>query len=270
MKTFGIVNITEDSFSDGGRYLEPSAAIGHARKLVDDGADVVDLGAASSNPDAQPVPPDLEVARLVPVVAALKQDGAEISIDTFSQEVQRWALAQAVDYLNDIRGFPDAEFYPELAASRTKLVVMHSVRERGPATRVPVPPDGIFDRCIRFFQSRLSALINAGIDRRRLILDPGMGFFLSSDPEASLTMLRRLPDLKRAFGLPILVSVSRKSFLRELTGTPPEEAGPASLAAELFSHLQGADCIRTHEARSLRDVLTIWRALSRETDGNVP
>src|SRR5689334_19963035 len=120
---FGIVNITEDSFSDGGRYLAPDAAIAHARELVRDGADVIDLGATSSNPDAKPVTSEEEIARLTPVVDALKTDGISLSIDTFAPDVQRWALAQEVEYLNDVRGFPDAELYPLLAESHAKLVV---------------------------------------------------------------------------------------------------------------------------------------------------
>ena len=113
----GIVNITEDSFSDGGRYLKTIAAIAHARELAAAGAGVLDLGAASSNVDSAPVPPDVEIARLAPVVAALKADGRAVSIDSFATPVQRWALSAGVDYLNDIQGFADPELYPDLALS---------------------------------------------------------------------------------------------------------------------------------------------------------
>src|SRR5689334_5474394 len=119
----GILNITEDSFSDGGRYLEPEAATAHGRKLLSEGADVIDLGAASSNPDAKTIPAEVEIARLAPVVDALNRDGAKISIDTFAPEVQRWALAQRVEYLNDVRGFPNPDIYPLLANSEAKLIV---------------------------------------------------------------------------------------------------------------------------------------------------
>ena len=268
MKIFGIVNITEDSFSDGGRYLAPEAAIAHARKLAGHGADVVDLGAASSNPDSRPVEPKVEIARLAPVIEALKRDGIALSVDTFAPEVQHWALAQGADYLNDIQGFPDAEIYPALANSPAKLIVMHSVQGRGPATRIRVPPETLMDRVLKFFDSRIAALTRAGVDRQRLILDPGMGLFLGTDNDASFTVLRGIADLKRAFGLPVFISVSRKSFLRRLTGRSPDQSGSASLAAELFAVLQGADYIRTHEAGPLKDALTIWRELTRETVGN--
>jgi dihydropteroate synthase type 2 len=267
---FGIVNITEDSFSDGGRYLAPEAAIAHARKLVSDGADAVDLGAASSNPDAVPVPPEVEIARLAPVMEALRRDGISVSVDTFAPDVQRWAIGQSIDYLNDVRGFPDAEIYPALADSRAKLIVMHSVQERGPATRVLVPPDTLMDRILAFFDARIAALMDAGISRERLILDPGMGLFLGTDKNASFTVLRGIPEIKRAFGLPVLISVSRKSFLRRLTGRAPLESGAASLAAELFAARRGADCIRTHEPAPLKDALTVWRAIDPETVGNLP
>jgi dihydropteroate synthase type 2 len=257
----GILNITEDSFSDGAKYLEPAAAIAHGRELLADGADILDLGAASSNPDSKGVPAVVEIARLTPVVAALKAH--QLSIDSFSPQVQRWALAQGVAYINDIQGFPDPALYPELAASPARLIVMHSVQERGAATRVDVPPDEIMDRLARFFEARLSALERAGIARTRIILDPGMGFFLGTNPETSLTVLRRLPELRTRFDLPLLVSVSRKSFLRRLTGRNAHASGGVSLAAELFAIRQGADYIRTHAPGALADALKLEKALQR-------
>ena len=255
----GILNITDDSFFDGGKYLEPAAAIAQAHALAADGAAVLDIGAASSNPDSKGVAPDIEIARLQSVLPSL--GGISLSIDTFSPDVQRWALAQGVAYLNDIQGFPDASLYPALAASTAKLIVMHSVQERGAATRVDVPPHDIMERLFHFFGGRLAALEAAGVARGRLILDPGMGFFLGTDPETSVTVLRRLGDLKRHFGLPLLVSVSRKSFLRRLTGRDAAGAGAVSLAAELFAIRQGADYIRTHAPGPLKDALLLEKTL---------
>ncbi len=255
----GILNITDDSFFDGGKYLEPEAAIAQAKALMADGADVLDIGAASSNPDSEGVAPDLEISRLESVLPAL--GGMPLSIDTFSPAVQRWALDRNVAYLNDIQGFPDPALYPALAASPAKLIIMHSVQERGAATRVHVPANEIMDRITRFFDSRLAALEAAGVSRSRLILDPGMGFFLGSEPEASFTVLRRLHELRRRFALPLLVSVSRKSFLRRLTGRSAEASGPVSLAAELYAVRQGADYIRTHAPGPLRDALLLAKTL---------
>jgi len=266
MLVLGILNVTEDSFSDGGKYLAPDAALARARTLAKD-ADVLDIGGASSHPDAKPVAPDVEVARLQSVIPALKKEGVKISVDTFSPPVQRWALEQNVDYLNDIQGFPDPSLYPALTASRAKLIVMHSVAGRGPATRADIPHSEIFARVCEFFDSRISALTGAGIARERLILDPGMGFFLGAGPENSLTVLRRLPELKSRYGLPVLVSVSRKSFLRKITGRTAVESGPASLSAELFAVHQGADYIRTHEPGALKDALAVAAALASRTPG---
>jgi dihydropteroate synthase type 2 len=257
---FGILNITDDSFFDGGKYLEPEAAIAQGRALIAQGADVLDIGAASSNPDSRGVSPDVEIARLQSVLPAL--GGIPLSIDTFSLPVQGWVLAQGVAYLNDIEGFANPELYPLLAASNAKLIVMHSVQARGTATRVHVPAGEIMDRIAHFFDARLQALTSACIARDRLILDPGMGFFLGTDPECSFAVLRRLPELKARYGLPLLVSVSRKSFLRRITGKTAAEAGPASLAAELFAVRQGAVYIRTHAPSALRDGLLLEKAVA--------
>jgi dihydropteroate synthase type 2 len=266
VKLLGIVNITEDSFSDGGRYFAHDAALAHARALSSNGADILDLGAAASNPDAKSVSADVEIARLAPIVAAMKTAGAAISVDSFSPTVQRWALQQRVDFINDIAGFPDAALYPALAASNVNLIVMHSVQGGPSSLRVTVPPNEIMDRVLRFFDARLAELQRAGVARERIVVDPGMGFFLGTDPEASYEVLRGIGRLRATFGLPVLVSLSRKSFLRRLTGRAPRESGPAGLAAELFAARQGADFIRTHDPGALRDGLTVQAAL----DGSSP
>ncbi len=264
---FGILNITEDSFSDGGRYLDTGAAIAHARALVAGGAAVVDLGAAASNIDARPVGPAEEIRRLNPVIAALAADGTPVSVDSFVPEVQRFAIARGVDFLNDIQGFPDPTLYPELAAAKCRLVVMHAVQGRGRAQRLELSADAVWDRIREFFTGRIAALEHAGIARERLILDPGMGFFLSSRPEASLRVLNGIDRLKDEFALPVLVSVSRKSFLRALTGrAAAAELGAATLTAELFAAEKGADYIRTHDPAALSDGLKIIAALGAEAE----
>jgi dihydropteroate synthase len=262
---FGIVNITEDSFSDGGRYLDPSDAIAQARTLVAAGAQVIDLGAAASNVDARPVSAAEEIRRLEPVIAALAAEGTQISVDSFLPEVQRFAVSRGVAFLNDIQGFPDPAFYHELAGARCRLVVMHAVQGRGRAQRVELAADQVWDRIHDFFGGRLAALERGGITRERLILDPGMGFFLSSRPEASLRVLAGLGRLKRDFGLPVLVSVSRKSFLRTITGRASTlEIGAATLAAEIYAAEIGADFIRTHDPGALADALKVMAALRSE------
>lgn len=262
---FGILNITADSFSDGGAFLDPAAALTQARRLHEGGADVVDIGAAASNIGAEPVAADEEIRRLDPVVAALGEAGIPVSIDSFAPDVQRFALSRGVAYLNDIHGFAEPALYPALASSSCRLVVMHAVSARGRAEPVELSADEAMRRIDGFFAARLAVLEAAGIARERLIVDPGMGFFLSSRPEASLRVLARVAGLKRRFGLPVMVSVSRKSFLGGVVGrSDPRERGAATLAAELFAAMEGVDYIRTHDPAALSDGLKVLAALRGE------
>jgi dihydropteroate synthase type 2 len=208
----------------------------------------------------------VEIARLAAVIPALRQKGLSLSIDSFAPQVQRWALGQGVDYLNDIHGFPDAALCPDLAASNARLIVMHMVQAQGVAVRTDVPSDQIFDCVTAFFDARIAALQKAGIAKERLIMDPGMGQFVGADGENSLILLRRLPELRARYGLPLLVSVSRKGFLRKIVNRPAAESWAASLTAELFAASQGADYIRTHAPGPLADGLKLLKALGKAKD----
>lgn len=257
----GVVNITEDSFSDGGRYLYCEDATRYALELVDAGADVIELGPASTHPSAKSVSASEEIRRVAGVLPELQKHEVTIAIDSFQPDTQRYSIAQGVEYLNDTTGFPHPEIYAELADASSKLVVMHSILRDGRGTREVQAPLGVLASIYAFFETRLPALESAGISRSRIIIDPGMGFFLGGNPEPSLLVLRELRRLKAAFGLPVLVSVSRKSFLGAITGREVHERGAASLAAEIFCALQGADYIRTHDVRSLRDALKVMNAI---------
>ena len=260
----GIVNLSGDSFSDGGRLTGTSAAVAHALSLVTDGAALIDLGPAASNPDAVPVSAAEEMRRLDPVLDDLLPRDVPISVDSWQVETQRYALARGVACLNDIRGFPEPSLYEELARARCQLVVMHAV-QRGPtATREIVDPHGLLERVASFLAERVAALESAGVSRDRIILDPGMGYFLGGAAEASLAVLRALGELKARFGLPIWISVSRKSFLGALTGRAVAERGPATLAAELWAVARGVDYVRTHDVRALCDAIAVVRALEGE------
>ncbi len=260
-----ILNITRDSFSDGGRFLAPEAAIAHADALAEAGADWIELGPASSNPDAARVAPEAQIARLAPVLDAIGDRGLSISVDATESRVLEFALdSGSVDMLNDIRGFPDTRLYGRLADTNARLVVVHSLLERDRATRDEASPDAVLESIERFFDARLRALVTAGIAESRLIVDPGMGFFLGSDPRASTAVLKRIPSLRERFGRPVLVSVSRKSFLRAITGRGVDEIGAATLAAELEAARLGADYLRTHDPGALRDALRVLNALDLE------
>ena len=260
----GIVNLAEDSFSDGGRYLDPRAAIVHTHRLRAEGADAIELGPAASHPGSVPVTAAEEQRRLAPVLEQLAADGIPVWVDSFRPETQRFALSAGVPCLNDIHGFGDPDTYPALAASGCQLIVMHAVQATGPATRVVTDPAAVWDGTRRFFARRLAALREAGISEDRLIIDPGLGYFLGSTPGPSLKALGGIRELKAAFGVPVLVSPSRKSFLHALTGRDVTRSGPATLAAEIFAAWQGADYIRTHDVAAARDAFTVLAAIASE------
>ena len=258
---FGIVNVTRDSFSDGGLFLDPRAAIEHALGLVEDGADVIDIGAASSHPEAEPVAVDEEIRRLTPVVGELVRRGIAVSVDSWQREVQRFAVAAGAAWLNDIRGFAEPAHHRELAASNARLIVMHSASGGTRATRGATQAEQVWSGILAFFDARIAQLEAAGVRRERLVVDPGMGLFLGADPGPSIVVLRRLAQLRERYDLPVFVSVSRKSVVGRLAGRPVGQREAASLAAELFAVEHGAALIRTHEPRLLRDALAVLEAL---------
>lgn len=264
----GIVNITEDSFSDGGRYLDPAAALAHARQLRADGADIIELGPAASHPDSVPVSATAEVRRLAPVLEQLAADEIPVAVDSFRPRTQRFAISAGAAFLNDIQGFADPAMYPVLAASECRLTLMHSVQAVGPATRAVTDPAVVWAGITRFFTRRLAALEAHGIGKDRVIIDPGLGYFLGTTPEPSLAALAGLRELKDTFGVPVLISPSRKSFLRALCGKDVTQSGPATLAAEIFAAWQGADYIRTHDVAATRDALTVLAAITRQARGS--
>lgn len=258
---FGIVNVTADSFSDGGRFLATDAAIAHGEQLLQDGAAVLDLGAESTSADAEDVPAEVEIERLTPVVQALQRRGAQISIDTSKPAVMRAMLDLGVEWINDVAGMRDPAAIAAVAASRARVVVMFS-RSQGPrAERAAGDPATVVAEARTFLQQRAEALFAAGVGRERVVLDPGMGLFLGAGADNSLAVLRGLPSLGD-LGLPLLVSVSRKGFLGELTGRPVGERGAATLAAELWAVAHGAQAVRTHDVRALRDALAVQQALA--------
>lgn len=260
-RVLGILNVTPDSFSDGGKFLEPKAAIAHARVLMEH-ADGLDIGAASSHPDSPVVGALGELKRLAPVLDVLRQTDIPFSIDTFEPEVQRWACAQGARWVNDIHGFPHDETRRFLADQDVGLIAMFAVQQRGNATRVATDATTIVQRVTDFFDERIADLERCGVDRSRIVVDPGMGFFLGAGPEPSLAVLHAIPRLRERYGLPVLVSVSRKSFLRRLTDATVQTMGPATLAAELAAAQLGVDWLRTHDPQALRMALTVHNAIA--------
>jgi dihydropteroate synthase type 2 len=259
----GIVNLTEDSFSDG----DPDPAVGIARgeQLLRDGADWLDLGAESSNPSGAGVPAAVEIERLMPVIRHFA-GRVPLSVDTVKPDVMQAALAAGVSAINDVSGGADPEAAAVMRRAPQALWVLMHARNRGPrAETVERPVDGIVAEIVEFFEERIARL---GVDRARIVLDPGMGFFLGGTPAPSLAVLRGLRRIA-AIG-PLYVCVSRKSFLGTLTGRVVADRGAATLAAELWAAREGARWIRTHDVRALRDALTVEAAIRGSDPGASP
>ncbi len=255
-KIFGVLNLTEDSFFDGACYFNKEKAIKQGLKLIAQGAGVLDIGAASSHPTSKRVTAQQEIKRLEWVLGFFKKTKIKISIDSCLPEVQLYAIRQGVDFLNDICGFSHPEIYEKLAASSCKLVLMHSVQRASKADRRIASCD-IVAQIQDFFGSRLEVLTKAGIARERIILDTGLGFFLSLDPEISFEVLQNIQQLKRAFQLPLLLGVSRKSFLQKTLQKTASEVGAAGAYLETLLFDQGVDYIRTHSPEFLHNFLLL-------------
>ncbi|VCW48459.1 sul1_5_EU780013 [Escherichia coli] len=261
---FGILNLTEDSFFDESRRLDPAGAVTAAIEMLRVGSDVVDVGPAASHPDARPVSPADEIRRIAPLLDALSDQMHRVSIDSFQPETQRYALKRGVGYLNDIRDFLTLRSIPILLRRTAGwwLCTQRSGMASPPAP-VTFDPKTRSTRLCGSSRRGFPPCDGAGVAADRLILDPGMGFFLSPAPETSLHVLSNLQKLKSALGLPLLVSVSRKSFLGATVGLPVKDLGPASLAAELHAIGNGADYVRTHAPGDLRSAITFSETLAK-------
>lgn len=267
MRILGILNITRDSFSDGGRYLSSATALAHARQLLADGAAIIDVGAESTHPDAETVSAAEEIARLAPVMRALKAEGATVSVDTHKPAAMRAMIALGADFINDVTALRDPEAVAAVRDADVRLILMHSTATTARAERQDVDAETIVEHVCTFFERRLAELESAGVARERVVLDPGMGFFLGRDPAVSLAVLRNLPRLQ-ALGRPVCVSTSRKSFIGALLGSPAQprpadQRAAGTLATELWALAQGVDYTRTHDVRALRDAATLWHAIAR-------
>lgn len=256
-RVMGVVNVTPDSFSDGGRYLAADAAIAHARRLLDDGADLIDIGGESTRPGSLPAGEAEEIARVLPVLEALRGCGRPLSVDTRHPAVMRAALAAGADMINDVGGFRAPGALEAVADSKAGLCVMHMLGEPTTMQQAPVYDD-VVAQVGAFLESRLTALAAAGVARERVSLDPGIGF--GKNLQDNLRLLKALPTLAR-LGRPLLVGVSRKSMLGQLTGRGVEQRLAASVAAALACVHRGASIVRVHDVAETRDALAVWRAI---------
>lgn len=263
-KVMGIVNVTPDSFSDGGRHGDASSAMAHCELLVRQGADILDIGAESSRPGAPRLSAEQEWGRLAPVLPAALTLGIPVSVDTCKPETMQRALDMGVDIINDIHALDTPGAQAVVAAhARCGVCLMHMVGE--PQTmQAQAQYSDVSAQVLAYLAQRVQALEQLGIDRGRLVLDPGIGF--GKTPEHNLTLLREQTQLL-SLGLPVLVGWSRKSTLGVLTGKPVGERLAASLAAALIGVIRGARIVRVHDVAETVDALKVWCAVDNPSFG---
>ncbi|MBI3480862.1 MAG: dihydropteroate synthase [Nitrosomonadales bacterium] len=255
----GIVNVTPDSFSDGGLHLQRDAALAHAHQLIAEGADMLDIGGESTRPGAQPVSVQQELDRVLPVIEGLHGAPLPISVDTFKPEVMQAAIAAGAQMVNDINALQDEAALHAVAASDVAVCLMH--KQGAPQTMQEQPHyQDVVAEIGAFLAGRIAAAEAAGIQRQRMVIDPGFGF--GKTLAHNLALLRELNKLA-ALGVPVLAGLSRKSMLGALTGQEVGQRLSASVAAALLAVQRGANIVRVHDVRATVDALKIWQAVER-------
>ncbi len=254
----GIVNVTPDSFSDGGQHLRHGAAQGHARQLIAQGADLLDIGGESTRPGAMPVGVQEELDRVMPVLEAMHDSPVPVSIDTRKPEVMRAALAAGAAMVNDIGALQEPGALAAVAASDAAVCLMH---KQGDPQTMQVQPQyaNVVREVTAFLQARIAAAEAAGIARERIVADPGFGFGKALGH--NLALLRELQAFKE-LGVPVLAGLSRKSMLGAITGQDVDNRMPASVAAALIAVQRGAAIVRVHDVRATVDALKVWQAVN--------
>jgi dihydropteroate synthase len=250
----GVLNVTPDSFSDGGRFIEPSTAIDQARRIVAEGADILDIGAESTRPygGAVPVSIEEEIRRLAPVLPAAVALGTPVSIDTMKAKVAAWALASGAAIVNDVWGLQRDGDLPRVCADfAVPVIIMHNRESADPSI-------DIMADIAAFFSRSLDIAARAGIAPHNIVLDPGIGF--GKTPEQSITAIARLAELK-SFGLPLLVGASRKRFIDRILPAPPDRRLGGSIAAHLVAVRGGAAIIRAHDVAETVQALRVAAAI---------
>lgn len=264
-KIMGIVNVTPDSFSDGGNYPTVEDAVQHGLKLIEDGADILDIGGESTRPGAVSVPIEEELRRTIPVIARLAtQTSVPISIDTTKAEVARQAMANGAVIVNDISGLRfDAQMIHVCQESRVGIICMHI--QGTPQTMQKEPCyANVIHEVREYFDERLKVLEDSGISRERVVLDPGVGF--GKTARHNLEILTQVAEF-RSLDRPVLIGHSRKRFLKTLLGRPVEERLSGTLGVSIALAMQHTDILRVHDVRAIRDALTAWHVLHSETKG---
>ena len=257
----GVVNVTPDSFSDGGRFQDTEAAVAHARRLAAQGADILDIGGESTRPGAAPVGEQEELDRVLPVLHQLKDLDKPISIDTRRPNVMKAALAAGASMVNDVRALSEPYAHEAVATTGCAVCLMHM--KGSPATMQHAPRyDDVVREVKAFLKEAVRKAMFAGIGRDRIVVDPGFGF--GKTAAHNLTLLRNLPQLAE-LGVPVLAGLSRKSTIGAITGRPAEERLAGSLAMAWLALQGGAKILRVHDVRETKDVIGVWEAFNDES-----
>jgi dihydropteroate synthase len=250
----GILNVTPDSFSDGGRFFDADKAVAHAQDMVAKGADIIDIGAESTRPygGAVAVSAEEEIARLANVLPQVVALGGPVSIDSMKARVAAWALEAGATILNDVWGLQrDPEMATVAARSRAPVIVMHNREKADPAVDIMADIEAFFARSLEIAD-------RAGVNRNQIVLDPGIGF--GKTPEQSIEALAKFRTLKK-FGLPLMIGASRKRFISAIVASDPDDRLGGSIASHLLAVIDGADIVRTHDVAETMQALRVAAAI---------
>lgn len=253
----GVLNVTPDSFSDGGKFFELKQSLAHAKALIAEGADLLDIGGESTRPGAPAVSLQEERRRVLPVIEALAACGVPLSVDTQKPELMREAVAAGVSMVNDVNGFEEPGALAAVADGNAAVCIMH--KQGSPRTMQSAPRyEDVVGEVNDYLAQRIEAALKAGIVRERIVIDPGFGF--GKTLEHNLALLRGL-RMFTSHGVPVLAGISRKTMLGRLTGREPADRVHASVAAALLAVDNGAVMIRVHDVAATRDGLRVWQAV---------
>lgn len=257
-KIMGVLNITPDSFSDGGLYLRPEDAIKRIEEMIGEGAEIIDIGGESSRPGAEPIGEEEELKRVIPVIDAIKKKKVRFSIDTYRSKVAQEALKRGAEFVNDISGMRfDKNMVKVVSDYNARVIIMHMKGTPKNMQRNPVYED-VIDEIMNFFAERIVFCEKNGVKRENIILDPGIGF--GKRLEDNLKILKNLIEF-RSFGTPVMIGASRKSFIKGITGAPVDERLAGSLAAVSEAFLQGIDYVRVHDVKETKQYLDVISAI---------
>lgn len=257
----GVLNVTPDSFSDGGRFQSLDLALSHAEQMIAEGVDIIDIGGESTRPGSEPLALEEELRRVMPVLYALRDCGKAISVDTCKPEVMRAALDAGADMINDINGFCAEGALTAVNESDSALCIMHMQNQ--PKTMQLSPQYGdVVAEVEQFLAGRVADMQRCGIDRARICVDPGFGF--GKTLEHNLALLRNIDNLSEKTGVPVLAGLSRKSMIGNITGRPVERRLAGSLAAAIAAVAHGAMIVRVHDVAETVDALKVWAAVDKQ------